>query len=134
MKKKFQNILLIIIALFILHAIEEWYTEMFNVDWFFMRSASFFHTTSETVFLIFELIWCTFLIILFWGILKGKWRFPIMILLGIILLFETQHLISAILAWGYYPGSITSLMLLAVTPIFWKEVIHFYRDQHKLKS
>jgi len=47
----------------------------------------------------------------------------LMILLGLVYLFELSHVYDAIAAHSYYSGVYTSILLLCVGFFYWKELL-----------
>lgn len=106
--KKIELIFLLSIPVFIAHDIEEYVTGFYNVDNFSRFVFSYAETMSplQASFITFQImIW----ILLIFGaifILYPKWLLYIMIIPGLVYIFELHHLVKALMQLNYYPGTI----------------------------
>lgn len=127
--KKLVNIIGFSIPLFVAHGLEEYYAGFYIADPLFKFVLLFFKEMGFAQALFLELqimLWITFLVLFL--LLKNK-KLLLLVLLnlfGAIFIIETHHLIHALLIGNYYPGLITSLPLLILGYIYWKELIKGY--------
>src|SRR3990167_4478229 len=123
--KKFKTIFIISIPVFIAHGLEEFSNGFYNVDWSFKFVFGFLNTMSvpQATFLVFQIMLWLALIVFAFLIANDKWRLRLMLLPGIIFLVELNHPWSVITSWGYYPGAITSIPLVILGFLFWKELL-----------
>ncbi len=77
----------------------------------------------QSTFLLFQIMIWLFLIIFLFLITNEKWQLRLMIIPGLIYIFELHHLWKALIAWGYYPGLITAIAFPIVGFLFWKELL-----------
>ncbi len=111
------------IPIFILHGIEEIYTGFFAVDaWDAFLFQPFAQLSLHGVmFVTFQIMFWLLLVVSFLLLLNERVRFYMLSIIGVVYIFELHHIIKALLAWGYYPGLITSLAFPVVAFFFWKE-------------
>jgi len=127
LSKKLKTIFLFSILLFYVHGLEEILTDFYSTDVFVGYIANFFNSMPQAVYWILHIGWWVLLLVVFLLIIGGKWHLRIMVLYGIVLIFESHHLIKAIETWGYYPGMITALFFPIVAFFFWRELIKIYK-------
>lgn len=123
--QKLKTIFYISIPVFIAHGLEEIFNGFYNVDWSTKLVFGFLYEMSvpQATFLVFQImLWLTLIIIAFL-IANEKWRLRLMFLPGIIFIVELHHPWSAIESLGYYPGVITSIPLIILGFLFWKELL-----------
>jgi len=117
------------IPIFIAHGLEEYFTGFFNADNIFRFVFSPFETMPvlQASFLLFQIMLWLLLIISLLLITSEKWQFRLMIIPGLIYIFELHHLWKALISWGYYPGLITALFFPIIAFLFWKELSRRYK-------
>ena len=127
--KRLKNIFVISIPIFIAHGLEEYFTEFFNVD----KISRFVFSPLETMpvlqanFLLFQImLWLVFVVFALL-ISSEKWRLRLMIIPGLIYIFELHHLWKALMSWGYYPGLITAFIFPIIGFLFWRELLKHYK-------
>lgn len=123
--QKLKTIFYISIPVFIAHGFEEIFNGFYNVDWFFKFAFGFLETMSvpQATFIVFQImIWLAFIVFAFL-IASEKWRLRLMLLPGIIYIFELHHIWKAFESWSYYPGVITAIAFPVVGFLFWKELL-----------
>src|SRR3990167_10208314 len=123
--QKLKTIFYISIPVFIAHGLEEIFNGFYNVDWSFKLVFGFVETmpVPQATFIVFQIMLWLALIIFAFLIASEKWRLRLMFLPGIIFIVELHHPWSAITSLGYYPGVITSIPLVIIGFLFWKELI-----------
>lgn len=130
---RLRNIFGLSIPLFIAHGIEEIATGFYEMDaW----DAYLFQPFAElslhgVMFVTFQLMFWLMLLVslaLLWG---DRWRFYMLAIIGVVYVFELHHFAKAIIAGGYYPGLITSLLFPVIAFFFWKEWLEAYRKRRK---
>ena len=125
MSQKLKNLFYISIPLFISHGLEELFNGFYNVDWSTKLVFRFLYEmpVPQATFWVFQIMLWLALIIFALLITNEKWRLWLMLLPGIIFIVELHHPWSAITSWSYYPGLITSIPVLIVGFLFWKELL-----------
>lgn len=131
--KKLKTVFLISIPVFIAHGLEEYFNGFYNVDSSFKFFFHYFETMSvpQATFLLFQIMIWLLLIVSFLLILNGKWQLRLMVVLGLIYIFELHHLWKAFISWSYYPGAITSIAFLIIGFVFWKELLKEFTTKEK---
>ena len=123
--QKLKTLFYISVPVFIAHGFEEIFNGFYNVDWFFKFAFGFLETMSvpQATFIVFQImIWLAFMVFAFL-IASEKWRLRLMLLPGIIYIFELHHIWKAFESWSYYPGAITAIAFPIIGFLFWKELI-----------
>ena len=123
--KRLKNIFAISIPIFIAHGLEEYFTALYNVDSHAKFIFGYFFTlpTPQAIFLLFQIMLWLMLIISLFLISGEKWQLRLMIIPGLIYIYELQHIWKALTVWGYYPGLITAIAFPIIGFLFWKELI-----------
>ena len=112
------------IPLFVLHGTEEFLTGFYATD----SHALFVFGWLEpivplsTSFIIFQLA--------FWALLIGAYRMArshrfavsILLVIGLISIYELHHVLKAYEVGGYYPGLVTAFPLYVVALLYWREL------------
>jgi hypothetical protein len=113
------------IPLFIAHGIEEIMTGFYSVDaWDVYLFQPFAQLSLHGVmFVTFQLMFWLLLVVSLVLLSGERWRFRMLGIIGVVYIFELHHIIKAVLAGGYYPGLITSLLFPIFAYFFWKEWI-----------
>jgi len=125
MSNKLKTIFIISIPIFIAHGLEEFFNGFYNVDWSFKFVFGFLDTmtVSQATFLVFQImLWLAFIVFAFL-IASEKWRLRLMVLPGIIYIFELHHIWKTLENWSYYPGVITAIAFPIIGFLFWKELL-----------
>ncbi len=121
--QKLKNIFLVSIFLWIAHGTEELVTGFYNVDshvkFLFGFTESF--TSLHTAFLVFQIMLWLMLIVSYLLISEPKWQLRLMLIPGLIMVYELHHLYKAIEVGGYYPGLLTALLFPVTGYFYWKE-------------
>lgn len=123
--QKLKTIFIISIPVFVAHGLEEYFNDFYSVDWSFKFVFGFLETMSvpQATFLVFQImIWLAFIVFAFL-IASEKWRLRLMMLPGIIYIFELHHIWKTFESWGYYPGVITAIAFPIIGFLFWKELV-----------
>lgn len=122
---KLKNLFLFSIPLFIAHGIEEYFTGLYNVDSHVKFMFGYFvHLAPlQATFLIFQIMLWLLLIVSYLLIRGEKWQLRLMIIPGIIFIYELHHFYKAFAVGGYYPGLITALLFPIIGVLYWKEWI-----------
>ena len=125
MSQKLKILFYISIPLFVIHGLEELLNGFYNVDWSTKLAFGFLYgmPVPQATFWVFQImLWLTLIVFAFL-ISSEKWRLRLMFLPGIIFIVELHHLWSAITSWSYYPGLISSIPVLIIGFLFWKELL-----------
>lgn len=121
MTGRLRTIVFFSICLFILHGIEEWFTGFYFADPTFGWVSRFTSSHAEAVFVGFQLSLWIWLVLFFVMLLGPQWRMRALLVFGIIMTAELEHLAVAVGRGAYYPGSATSLLFLPLSIVFWIE-------------
>src|SRR3990167_941357 len=128
--KKLKTIFYISIPIFITHGLEEIFNGFYNIDWSTKLVIGFLNEMSvpQATFIVFQvMIWLTFIVFAFL-IASEKWRLRLMILPGIIYIFEFHHIWKTLESWSYYPGVITAIVFPFIAFFFWKELLKNWKN------
>jgi hypothetical protein len=120
--KRFKIISLLSILLNILHGVEVSQTHFYVSNPNFYPYTKLFNSIPEAVYYVQHGFLYVALIVSFFFILGGKWRFIPLCLYGMLLLSETHHFISSILSMSYQSGMITSGLFIIMSYIYLKEL------------
>ena len=131
---RLRNIFFISIPLFIAHGIEEYLTGFTEVDstFAFVFQPVLKMSVANGTFVVFQIMVWILLIICALLLLDESWQKRLLIIPGILYIFEIHHLIEAILRWEYYPGLLTGLAFPILAIYFWKEVIQNSNPSHRI--
>ena len=123
--KKLRYIIFISIFIFILHSVEEYLTGFYNVDSFFnfVFGDSNIFPSLKINFIVFQVIWWLFLLIILSLSFKNKLSSLFLFLFGLVYIFELHHIIKALVFNIYYPGLITSILFPVLGFFYWRELI-----------
>jgi hypothetical protein len=120
------------IPLLIAHGLEEIFTNFYidsHVAFVFGWLTNL--PAMEALFVLFQImLWLT-LIISYLLLLGPKWQFRLMLIPGIIFVYELHHAYKAIEIGGYYPGLVTAIPLYILGFFFLKELLKTSRDNRK---
>lgn len=115
---KLKILWLISIPFFILHTVEEYILGFPYQDRFIAEFSNYFQISELSVFFIIQFVLAfTLFLPLF---IKSKHNL-FWYLFGIILIFELDHTINLLALGNYYPGVITSIPLVYIGLLFWRE-------------
>jgi len=126
--KKLKRLFLISILIFIAHITEELLAGLWNVDSLTISAAKYFQSIPQAIFVVFNLTFLIFLIIIALLIKGGKWIWLVMSIVGLIFVFELEHIIKALISGGYYPGLYTSFLFPIIGFFYWKELIKNFKQ------
>ena len=127
---KLKTIFYISIPVFMAHGLEEFFNGFYNVDWSFKFVFGFLNTMTipQATFLVFQImLWLAFIVFAFL-IASERWRLRLMILPGLIYIFELHHIWKALGSWSYYPGVITAIAFPVIGFLFWKELLNNWKN------
>ncbi len=128
--QKLKTIFYISIPVFIAHGLEEIFNGFYNVDWSFKLVFGFLETMSvpQATFIVFQImIWLAFIVFAFL-IASEKWRLRLMLLPGLIYIFELHHIWKTLESGSYYPGVITAIVFPVTGFLFWKELLKNWKN------
>ena len=116
------------IPLFIVHGTEEFMTGFYNLnqwhEWIFGLLP--FTSVHQATFSIFQVMFWVLLIVSFLLLFSERTRFYVLVLIGIIYIFELHHIVKAALVGGYYPGFLTALFFPIAAFFFWREWLRIF--------
>lgn len=124
--QKLKTIFAFSIPLFIAHGIEEFLTHFYDTDaWDQAIFGNLFGnlSTHAATFMTFQIMLWLILVVSFLLILNEKWRLRVMIIPGLVYIYELHHLYKAIDVGGYYPGLVTALLFPVIGYMYWKELL-----------
>lgn len=126
---RLKNIFLISIPLFIIHGVEEYITGFYLISPIFkvLFIGQRFENIYQSAFFTFHIMLWLCLIISYLLLIGGKWVIRLMVLLGLIYIFEIHHIIDALIVRDYYPGLITSFVFPIIAFFYWKELVRHLR-------
>ncbi len=121
MSKKRKKLLLyrlfyLSVPLFILHSVEEFITLYFVPN-------HFAHEIPIQTFISIEIITWVVLSSFAWLLSRRILSVPILVLPGILYLYQIEHIYHSIEIGGYYPGTITGVALFVLGLFLWKELL-----------
>lgn len=128
--KKLKVIFLVSIPVFIAHGLEEYFTGFYNVDSHFKSTFGYLLTLpqDQALFLLFQIMFWFTLVISLILISSTKWQLHIMIIPGLIFIYELHHIYEAFMIGSYYPGLVTSIAFPVIGFLFWKEILSNYKN------
>ena len=123
--EKLKTLFLISIPVFILHGIEEYTTRFYDIYPLlnFRWTENVFNSIPQATFLTFQIMWWLLLAVTYLLLKGGKPQFFIMVLVGVIYIYECTHILSAIILQGYTPGLTIGLLFPVVGFFYWKELL-----------
>ncbi len=110
---------IISLALFILHALEEYLTHFYSVDWSLNYLSSLINLTPATIWLSLQVVGIVLIVIL---ISKKNITF-LSFILGFVLVFEITHVLPAITTRSYYSGLLSAIPILIFSYFYWKKLL-----------
>lgn len=113
-----------------LHGLEEYTTKFYDVYPLlnFKWMEDVFNSIPQASFLTFQIMWWLLLMVLYLSIRGNKSQFFLMILVGIIYIYECTHILSAILLQGYTSGFTTGLLFPFMTFFYWRELVSNWKQ------
>ena len=128
--KRFKIILLTTVILFIAHGLEEYTQGFYNVDSSSRFVFGYFESlpVSQAIFLLFQVMWWLVLVVILLFMSGYKWQVHLMMVLGLIFVFELHHILKAVIGKSYYPGLVTALLFPVVGFFFWRELLEHGRN------
>ncbi len=129
--QKLKTIFYVSIPVFIAHGLEEYFNGFYNIDSSFKFFFHYFETMTipQATFLLFQImLWLAFIVFAFL-IASEKWRLRLMILPGLIYVFELHHIWKTLDSWNYYPGAITAIAFTFIAFFFWRELFKEFRTK-----
>lgn len=116
------------IPIFVAHGIEEYLTFSYNSIPSFISIGQTFQVSAQSGFLLFQLVWWMALII---SVVLIKKRISILaqlsvLALGGVYIYELEHIINAVKMGSYYAGLFTSIPLIIMGFLFWKELVKVF--------
>lgn len=129
--KRIINIFLLSTLLFIAHGTEELITDLYAVDSHVQFMFGFVQnmTPVHAAFVVFQIMLWLILIVSYLFLRGPKWQLYLLVIPGLIFVYEIHHFYKAILAGGYYPGLITALLFPIIGYFYWKELIKIWTHQ-----
>ena len=111
------------VPVFIAHGIEEYLMGFYDMspDFLFVFSPLLVMPERQALFLLLQIMVWLLLGISFLLVLGGVWTRHVIILLGLLYVYELHHFIDAFRAGGYAPGLITALAFPVFAVLFWRE-------------
>jgi hypothetical protein len=125
MSDRLKKLFLFSTFLWIAHGVEELATGLYAVDSHVHFMFGFVNslTPIHAAFLVFQFMLWLMLVLAYLLMLGPKWQLRLMIIPGLVLVYELHHWYKAIEVGGYYPGLITALAFPIVAFFFWKELV-----------
>ena len=126
---KLKTIFSLSIPLFIAHGLEEYFTGFTNVDSHVQFVLGYFNSlpTTQSTFLLFQIILWLILAVSSLLIWNEKWRMRLMIIPGLVYIYEFHHIWKSFGTGGYYPGVITALLFPIIAFFFWRELLKNFK-------
>lgn len=123
---KLEFVFLLLIVLFVIHGLEEYFTGFYEIDWSYRF---IFGSLSDIpqVFLLYQLGLWLLLLLTFLLLKRGKRITWLLVAMGIVSILELQHVYAALTQGSYYPGLITSLLFPVVAVYYWKELLKYIK-------
>jgi|SRR3989338_1875401 len=124
--EKLKTFYLVSVILFIIHGIEEYFTGLYDFDSFYQ-----FFSDPKWAFIVVILISSNLLLILSYRFgLKNKFGLWFASLLGLVLIYELQHIVVSFSHRGYTPGLISALAFPIIGFLFWKELLNNFKNRY----
>lgn len=130
MFRKLRTIFAWSIPVFIAHGIEEYVMGFPDTDpiFGFAFQSILVMDTANAVFIMFQIMLWILLIVSLLMLHGEQWQRRLLLIPGIVYVFEFHHLYEAIVRQQYYPGTFTSLLFPVFAVFFWKEYSREYRQ------
>jgi hypothetical protein len=129
--KRLKIIFFISIPVFIAHGLEEYVTEFYDIDSFTRFVFGLFEkmSVSQATFLLFQVMVWLLIIISAFLIADSQWQFRLMVIPGLVYIFELYHLVKSLSILSYYPGLITAFAFPFIGYYFWREYIRILKTK-----
>ena len=124
---KLKKLFYLSVALIYLHALEEVLTGFPSSDSFMTLGGKVFGTTPGIFYWILHTVWLLGIPLTFILARKSILLLGLMMLFGVVFIFEFHHLIKALLRADYYPGMITAFLYPMVGIFYWKQLLADWR-------
>lgn len=130
--QKLKNIFFLSVPVLIIHGLEEYLTSFYNTDSHVKFVFGYLNTlpTPQATFLLFQVMLWVALTIFAILISSEKWRLRLMIIPGLIYIYELHHIWKALEVGRYYPGLVTALLFPVIAFFFWKELLKSYKSRN----
>ena len=126
--KKLKFLLLVVIILFYLHGIEEILTNFYLTDPLNRYFANKFQIDLRIPYYSFNIALWVILPFCYFLFSNKNWIKGLLGIIGVVMIFEFDHLIRAVMAWSYYPGLYTSLLFPVLSIFYWKEYFQWLKN------
>ncbi|MDO8620534.1 MAG: HXXEE domain-containing protein [bacterium] len=122
---RLKNIFILSVPVFIAHGLEEYFAGFYAVDSHVDFMFRYFYTlpTPQAIFLLFQIMLWVTLIIAALLISGEKWQLRLLVIPGLVYIYELHHFLKALVVGGYYPGLVTAVAFPIIGVLFWKELI-----------
>ncbi len=117
-------IVLTAIPLFILHAVEEYFTNFYHVDesYLWVRNTILLGISNDTLaFVAYQTVFILLLLIAYVFVQRQK---VVAVLIGLVFVLELSHLFLGLMEGRYYPGLVSSLPLIGVGFVYWHTLLY----------
>lgn len=120
---KLKTLFLLLSLVFIAHGFEELLTGFYNIDSHVAFVFGFVQawTPIHAAFFVFQIMMWLLFIISFFLILGPKWQLRLLVIPGLVIIYEFHHFYKAIEIGVYYPGFFTALLFPILGYWYWKE-------------
>ena len=131
---RFKWIFFLSVFLFIFHAIEEYITGFYAIDSHVAFVFGWFEPflSFQSTFIFFQLLLWAFLFATYFFLLDGKWGTAVAVIIGLVFIYELDHLYKAATVGGYYPGLWTALLFPVFGFFYWRELSRVYNSKKYL--
>ena len=119
---RLRRIMALCIVLFLLHGLEEWFSGFYDVDPTFGLAARLAPSKAASVFVGSQIALWVMLVVFYILLLGAKWRLRALVLFGLVVTFEVEHVVLALVKRAYYPGAVTSTLFIPLAVLFWMEL------------
>ena len=127
--EKLKLIILLSIPVFIIHGIEEYINRFYDV--FPLHSLTWapqlFQTIPQTAFLAFQVTWWLLLVVAFLLISGRKGTKIVLVIYGIVMIYELTHILHTLVTGKYIAGFYTSLLFPFLNYFYWKELLKNFK-------
>ena len=116
---------LLLTLLWIAHGIEELWTEFYAIDSHVNFVFSFLQefTPYHAAFVVLQIMFWLTLIISYLLLLGPQWQYRVMMLPGLLAMYELHHIYKAFEVSGYYPGLYSGMIFPFLGYFYWKEYL-----------
>ncbi len=115
------NVNVIVVALLLLHTLEEMFYSFWDTDYLSQTIANALHVQPITVYFIGQVVLYVLVVFIF---LKRSTQARLLeVVLGLVLLFEVTHVVSAVGLHAYTPGLFTGVLLFVVGIFYWAKLL-----------